>query len=541
MVRVAPLLLAAWLLLLPPGAVGGEVQPQAGQLLISELMFRPMAQAKGEGGLAGAWFEIWNPGPWTLALDSLVVRDAEGRAFQGWPFAEATLPAGAYAVLAQSKGARPDLEASGDYYYYGESLAIEADGGSLELYLEGALQDRVSWGQEAWPLCPAGQSLSLEPSGGDPLGNDVPSSWCVEPKPNPGVEGAFCDHDGDGFSEAGGDCDDLEPTVGPGNFEECNGVDDDCSGEIDDLGDEVPPYLCLTSGLCLGSKASCQGKVGWVCLYPSGFEAEEWSCDGADNDCDGFTDEDLRNDCGGCLGALDLCDGVDDDCDGETDEDEAAPALEAFCGVTDRGVCTGLGPLCGSYGWYCPNIPLFQKEESLCDGLDNDCDGDTDEGFQVGSPCTAGEGSCRRAGVLECSPGGAGTHCVVETAPGALELCGNQLDDDCDGHTDEGFQAGQSCTVGVGVCRTTGKWICTQDALGEICSAQPTFPSSEICSNGLDDDCDSYTDEASCVGEAEASAASCGVGGGQPGVPFWPALGLGLLLLGLRRRRPSVL
>jgi hypothetical protein len=127
---------------------------------------------------------------------------------------------------------------------------------------------------------------------------------------------------------------------------------------------------------------------------------------------------------------------------------------------------------------------------------------------------------------------------VVEAAAGALELCGNQLDDDCDGHTDEGFQAGQSCTVGVGVCRTTGKWICTQDALGEICSAQPTFPGSELCSNGLDDDCDGYTDEASCGGEAEAQAASCTVGGGQLWSPLGLGLGLGLLLLGLRRRRP---
>jgi hypothetical protein len=537
MSRSLPILWLLGLLVFPVKTFCEEPHPQQqeGRILVTELMFRPQAANKSGGGVAGTWFELWNPGPEPLPLDQLRVRDAGGRLFQGWPFADAVLAPGAFAVLAQSKEAQNDRPVPADYYF-GESLTLDAAEGSLELYLGELLQDRVVWGGEGWPLCPLGYSLSLEPSVTDAAGNDTPEAWCLDTLPNPGLQGGYCDHDGDGFSESQGDCDDHDPTVGPGNFEECNGVDDDCSGHTDDLGELVPPYLCLTSGLCLGTKAVCLGKAGWGCPYPAGFEVDELSCDGADNDCDGFTDEALRNDCGGCFGAPDLCDGVDDDCDGVTDEDEPNPGLVQFCGVEPQGVCAQALPVCGSYGWYCPNIPLYQAEEDLCDALDNDCDGSTDETFEVGAPCTSGEGMCRRAGALECRPDGVGTVCVVEAAAGALELCGNQLDDDCDGGTDEGFSAGQSCTVGVGVCRTTGKWICTQDALGEICSAQPSFPGEELCDNGLDDDCDGYTDEASCTSDPAGSTASCAVGGTLKPPIFLLGLAASLLFAGLRRR-----
>ncbi len=105
-------------------------------------------------------------------------------------------------------------------------------------------------------------------------------------------------------------------------------------------------------------------------------------------------------------------------------------------------------------------IPDFQSPETLCDGLDNDCNGKTDEGAKVGDkgvgdPCMPIHGVCAlsaKLGSVECKAGKA----ICSTDGGSessgvasAELC-NLQDDDCDGITDNGFKfqdttVGQSC------------------------------------------------------------------------------------------------
>ena len=108
----------------------------------------------------------------------------------------------------------------------------------------------------------------------------------------------------------------------------------------------------------------------------------------------------------------------------------------------------------------------------------------------TGAAATRGVGACR-AGTQTCAAGAWST-CTGQVTPGA-ETC-NNLDDDCDGSTDETVT--QSCytgatgTSGVGVC-APGLQACTAGSWGS-CAGQVT-PSAELC-NALDDDCDGTVD-----------------------------------------------
>ncbi|MCA9545600.1 MAG: VWA domain-containing protein, partial [Myxococcales bacterium] len=80
------------------------------------------------------------------------------------------------------------------------------------------------------------------------------------------------------------------------------------------------------------------------------------------------------------------------------------------------------------------------RPRELCDGDDNDCDGRTDEDFpQLGRPCSVGSGECRTDGVIQCAADGSGTVCSADPGDAGLENC-NGLDDDCDGQVDEGVR-----------------------------------------------------------------------------------------------------
>lgn len=88
------------------------------------------------------------------------------------------------------------------------------------------------------------------------------------------------------------DCDDNNASVYPGASEDCDGYDNDCNGIVDDNLIRVP---CKNQkGVCKGSYKRCSDAYWQDCgknNYGNKYEEVETSCDGLDNDCDGFVDE----------------------------------------------------------------------------------------------------------------------------------------------------------------------------------------------------------------------------------------------------------
>jgi len=263
-------------------------------------------------------------------------------------------------------------------------------------------------------------------------------------------------------------------------------------------------------GVCRTAVARCVPGRGWVCEpgAPVPFEpGGETLCDGLDNDCDGEVDEghDVGAQCrvpGACgVGELtcksdgsaavctgvvaadeEVCNGLDDDCDGATDEDPPPPA-ELSC--LTQGVCQGTVPTCqGEAGWQCVYPATHGPGETACDGLDNDCDGETDEEYPVVPAC--GQGACRERSTPSRCVAGVETPCQPAAPLGATDATCDRVDDDCDGRTDEDYTSEVMC--GVGSCRRVT--LCRDGV--PVCTPGP--PGEEICDD-RDNDCDAETDE----------------------------------------------
>jgi hypothetical protein len=389
---------------------------------------------------------------------------------------------------------------------------------------------------EEW-LC-----YTLASSGEDALQQCLPADLCIDG-----------DNDGYGFGQGcrGSDCDDNDELINPAADETCNGVDDDCDDRIDDntVEDRTP---CETgfSGVCSPGRLSCLGGVT-ECIPDAALTAE--SCDSVDNNCDGIVDEggvcegepccydevcegvcsvallDASNVCSQPSGYGDeVCDGVDNDCDGETDETFAEDGDACDTGVA--GLCAAGTLTCDGGESVC--VQTVSSVDEVCDGEDNDCDGQVDNGVLTTWYLDLdedGAGSAESGTVEACTaPEGyvaLDNDCNDDddaVLPGEDEIAGDGVDQNCDeielcyrDRDNDGYRTDETFVSSNIACDGDGEASASDPADDCNDSNDETYPGAPETCNGVDDNCGGGPDEGgTCAGEpCDYNGLSAGVCG----------------------------
>jgi hypothetical protein len=276
------------------------------------------------------------------------------------------------------------------------------------------------------------------------------------------------------------------------------------------------------------------------------------------------------------LGATELCDGVDNDCDGDTDEDDAADASTWYVdsdgdgfgntGSTTAACSQPSGHVSDDTDCDDSALAIHPAATEVCDGADNDCDGDIDEddaadvsswyfdgdGDTYGDPSNSTEACTEPSGFVsdasDCDDFSPAIH------PAATEVC-DGADNDCDGTIDEddstdvstwyldgdgdGYGTASSTT---GACAEPAGYVSDSSDCNDSCgTCYPGSASFTTSPDGKDQDCDGTVDEldsggidrvcppgtradngsgqvrAACeswCGSSEVTTSGCGTGGG---------------------------
>ncbi len=286
----------------------------------------------------------------------------------------------------------------------------------------------------------------------------------------------YTDADGDGFGDASDgtqscdgssgtvadstDCDDGDATVHPGADEICDDADQDCDGTVDEGAVDAPSWYGDADGDGYGDPAT----VTRDCDQPSNTVDDGTDCD--DSSADAHP------------GGIEACDGLDNDCDGFVDEDEARGASTWYLDVDGDGYGgdTATVTACDqpsnavdvSLATDCDDGDASVNpgaSETYYDGIDSDCAGDDDfdqdaDGYQ--------------------HDGYGGTDCNdtdPSINPAATETFYNGVDEDCDGASDydadsDGYD---SDLAGGSDCDDTDAGV---------------YPGADEVDIGVDNDCD---------------------------------------------------
>jgi hypothetical protein len=249
-----------------------------------------------------------------------------------------------------------------------------------------------------------------------PPGTTLVESLCVPARHND----PLCDSDRDdylSFACGGDDCDDDDAAIHPRATERCNDRDDDCDGLTDEALDT--DWFADADGDGFGA-----GPAVRACAPPAGYVATALDCDDADPDVH--------------PGVAETCDGRDQDCDGFTDEgvrerfyhdgdgDGFGDPAEFVDACTAPAEHTPIAFDCDDAdldAW--PGQTRFFDHAAAGGGFDYDCDGSETPRVAAGSAacddCTAGEAAWA-GGAPACGVAGILVSCGWSTATGCSEL-----------------------------------------------------------------------------------------------------------------------
>jgi len=316
----------------------------------------------------------------------------------------------------------------------------------------------------------------------------------------------YADDDGDSYGDAGdsqqacdqpsgyvsddSDCDDGDAGIHPAATEVCNGVDDDCDGSTD------PASASDAQRWYADDDGDGYGDVGTntvACDQPTGYVAD-------DSDCDDL-------DAGAHPGAAETCDGADNDCDGTTDEADASDASSWYEDadgdsygsslVTTTACDQPSGYVADSSDCDDGDAAVNPAAGELCNGYDDDCDGSTDEddAADVSTWYIDYDGDGY----------GSASYYVSQCYAPSGYVSDNTDCDDASATTYPGaapYDSSSACMAdadgdGYGSSTTSGSMTAGSDCDDGDASISPA--ASESC-DGVDNDCDGSTDEASASG-----------------------------------------